>query len=177
MVLNVDRLPFKIRTLVWSFWGEASRVANFWKECWETGWLLLKWMNFAFLLESLISSPHSGWKGYTMVRWKQRADNPFQPDNRHSGLLQRLFGNSISSRPDRNRDGTENRDGFHGNRRSNFYSFRNGNTRFSPTWCFLQRSHFLTWFRIVGRLRFPALGRVFNAIWLPAQNMPHCMQK
>ena len=36
-----------------------------------------------------------------MVRWKQRADNPFQPDNRHSGLPQRLCGNSISSRPGR----------------------------------------------------------------------------
>jgi len=22
-----------------------------------------------------------------MVRWRQRVDNPFQPDNRHSGLL------------------------------------------------------------------------------------------
>jgi uncharacterized membrane protein YraQ (UPF0718 family) len=50
----VDRLPFKIRTLVWSFWGEPSRVANFWKECRETGWFLLKWMSFAFLLESLM---------------------------------------------------------------------------------------------------------------------------
>jgi len=53
----VDRLPFKIRTLVWSFWGEPSRVANFWKECWETGWLLLKLISFAFLLEILIVAP------------------------------------------------------------------------------------------------------------------------
>ena len=44
----------KSERLVWSFWGEQSRVTNFWKECWETGWLLLKWMSFAFLLESLI---------------------------------------------------------------------------------------------------------------------------
>ena len=43
--------------LVWSFWGEQSRVANLWKECWETDWLLLKWMSFAFLLESLILAP------------------------------------------------------------------------------------------------------------------------
>jgi len=86
-----------------------------------------------------------------------------QPDNRHSGLPQRLCGNSISSRPDRKRNGTVNRDGFHGNRRSNFYSCRNGSTRFSLTWCFLQRSHFWTWCRIYGRLRTPALGRVFNA--------------
>tara|TARA_B110000495_G_C22543161_1_gene329224 strand:- start:173 stop:457 length:285 start_codon:yes stop_codon:yes gene_type:complete len=57
MVLHVDRLPFKIRTLVWSFWGEPSRVENFWKECWETGWLLLKWISFAFLLEILIVAP------------------------------------------------------------------------------------------------------------------------
>ena len=34
---------------------------------------------------------------------------------------------------------------------------------FSPTWCFLQWSHFWTWCRIFGRLRIPALGRVFNA--------------
>ena len=44
-----------------------------------------------------------------MVRWRQRADNPFQPDNRHSGLPQRLCGNSISSRPDRKSNGTGNR--------------------------------------------------------------------
>ena len=44
----------KSEPLVWSFWGGPSRVTNFWKECWETGWLLLKWMSFAFLLESLI---------------------------------------------------------------------------------------------------------------------------
>ena len=36
-----------------------------------------------------------------MVRWRQRVDNPFQPDNRHTGLPQRLCGNSISSRPSR----------------------------------------------------------------------------
>ena len=36
-----------------------------------------------------------------MVRWRQRVDNPFQPDNRHTGLPQRLCGNSISSRPGR----------------------------------------------------------------------------
>ena len=36
-----------------------------------------------------------------MVRWKQRVDNPFQPDNWHTGLPQRLCGNSISSRPGR----------------------------------------------------------------------------
>ena len=53
----MDRLPFKIRTLVWSFWREPSRVENFWKECWETGWLLLKWISFAFLLEILIVAP------------------------------------------------------------------------------------------------------------------------
>ena len=47
----------KSEPLVWSFWGEQSRVANIWKECWETGWLLLKWMSFAFLLESLIVAP------------------------------------------------------------------------------------------------------------------------
>ena len=35
--------------------------------------------------------------------------------------------------------------------------------RFSPTWCFLQWSHFWAWCRIFGRLRFTALGRVFNA--------------
>jgi len=47
----------KSEPLVWSFWGEQSRVTNFRKECWETGWLLLKWMSFAFLLESLIVDP------------------------------------------------------------------------------------------------------------------------
>ena len=47
----------KSEPLVWSFWGEQSRVANFWKECWETGWLLLKWISFAFLLEILIVAP------------------------------------------------------------------------------------------------------------------------
>ena len=57
MVLHVDRLPFKTEPLVWSFWGEQSRVANIWKECWETGWSLLKWMSFAFLLESPIVAP------------------------------------------------------------------------------------------------------------------------
>jgi len=46
----------KSEPLVWIFWGEQSRVANFRKECWETGWLLLKWMSFAFL-ESLIVDP------------------------------------------------------------------------------------------------------------------------
>ena len=44
----------KSEPLVWSFWGGPSRVKNFWKECWETGWLLLKWISFAFLLEILI---------------------------------------------------------------------------------------------------------------------------
>ena len=47
----------KSEPLVLSFWGEQSRVTNFCKECWETGWLLLKWMSFAFLLESLILAP------------------------------------------------------------------------------------------------------------------------
>ncbi len=47
----------KSEPLVWSFWGEPSRVANFWKECWETGWLLLKWISFAFSLEILIVAP------------------------------------------------------------------------------------------------------------------------
>ena len=56
-VLHVDRLPFKIRTLVWNFWGEPSRVEDFWKECWETGRLLLEWISFAFLLEILIVVP------------------------------------------------------------------------------------------------------------------------
>ena len=47
----------KSEPLVWSFWGEQSRVTNFWKECWETGWFLLKCMSFDFLLESLIVDP------------------------------------------------------------------------------------------------------------------------
>ena len=99
----MDRLPFKIRTLVWSFWGEPSRVANFWKECWETGWLLLKLISFAFLLEILIVAPIPAEK---VTRWfgGDSGYNPFQPDNRHSGLPQRLCGNSISSRPDRKKE-------------------------------------------------------------------------
>jgi hypothetical protein len=47
----------KSEPLVWSFWAEQYRVANLRKECWETGWLFLKWMSFAFLLESLIVAP------------------------------------------------------------------------------------------------------------------------
>ena len=47
-----------------------------------------------------------------MVRLRQRSDNPFQPDNRHSGLPQRLCGNSISSRHDRKRNGAVNSDTF-----------------------------------------------------------------
>ena len=35
---------------------------------------------FCFFTGKPDSSPNSGWKGYTMVRWRQRVDNPFQPD-------------------------------------------------------------------------------------------------
>ena len=69
----------KSEPLVWSFWGEQSRVTNFWKECWETGWLLLKWMSFVFLLESLIlaSIPAE-----TVAQWfggDSRCIIPFSP--------------------------------------------------------------------------------------------------
>ena len=122
----------KSEPLVWSFRGEQSRVANLRKECWETGWLLLKWMSFAFLLESLIVAPIPAEK---VTQWFGGESGRTIPSARQSAfrLTQRLCGNSISSRPDRKRNGTGNRDGFHGNRRSNFYSCCNGSTRFSPT--------------------------------------------
>ena len=90
----------KSEPLVWSFWVEPSRVANFWKECWETGWLLLKLISFAFLLEILIVAPIPAEK---VTQWfgGDSGYNPFQPDNRHSDLPKRLCGNSISSRSDR----------------------------------------------------------------------------
>ena len=70
----------KSEPLVWSFWGEQSRVANLWKECWETDWLLLKWMSFAFLLESLIVAPIPAEK---VTQWFGGGDSgrtiPFSP--------------------------------------------------------------------------------------------------
>ena len=70
----------KSEPLVWSFWGEQSRVANLWKECWETDWLLLKWMSFAFLLESLIVTPIPAEK---VTQWFGGGDSgrtiPFSP--------------------------------------------------------------------------------------------------
>ena len=57
-------------------------------------------MSFDFLLESLIVAPIPAEK---VTQWfgGDSGYNPFQPDNRHSGLPKRLCGNSISSRPGR----------------------------------------------------------------------------
>ena len=94
----------KSEPLVWSFCVEPSRVTNFWKECWETGWLLLKWISFAFLLKILIVAPIPAEKVTQWFGGDSGGYNPFQPDNGLSGLPQRLCGNSISSRPDRKKE-------------------------------------------------------------------------
>ena len=98
-----------------------------------------------------------------MVRWRKRVDNPFQPDNRHTGLPQRLCGNSISSRPGRKGmvPGTTMALMVAGGVTS--IPAAMGVHAFVRRDVFLQRSHFWTWCRIFGRLRIPALGRVFNA--------------
>ena len=117
---------------------------------------------FCFFTGKPDSSPNSCWKGYTMVRWRKREVNSFSPT---IGIPAYLNGYAViplvAGMIEKGMTG--NCDGFHGNRRRNFYSCRNGSTHFSSTWCFLQRSHFWTWCRIFGRLRIPALGRVFNA--------------
>ena len=117
---------------------------------------------FCFFTGKPDSSPNSCWKDYTMVRWRKREVNSFSPT---IGIPAYLNGYAViplvAGMIEKGMTG--NCDGFHGNRRRNFYSCRNGSTRFSLTWCFLQRSHFWTWCRIFGRLRIPALGRVFNA--------------
>jgi uncharacterized membrane protein YraQ (UPF0718 family) len=41
-------------TTVWKFWREAGRRAVFAKESWVIGHFLLKWLSFAFVLESLM---------------------------------------------------------------------------------------------------------------------------
>ena len=110
----------KSEQLVWSFWGGPSRVTNFWKECWETGWLLLKWMSFAFLLESLMVAlipvetvtqwfgGDSGWTiPFSLAVGIPAYLNDYAVIPLVAGLIEK-------------RNGTGNRDGFHGNRRSNF---------------------------------------------------------
>ena len=104
----------KSEPLVWSFWGESSRVENFWKECWETGWLLLKWMSFAFLLESLIVAPIPAEKVTQWLggdSWRTIVIPAYLKDYAAIPLVAGLI---------EKRNGTGNRDGFHGNRRSNF---------------------------------------------------------
>ena len=119
----------KSEPLVWSFWGEQSRVANFWKECWETGWLLLKWMSFAFLLESLIVAPIPAEKVTQWFGGDSGWTIPFSPT---IGIPAYLNGYAViplvAGRIEKGMV-PGNRDGFHGNRRRNFYSCRNGSTR------------------------------------------------
>ena len=120
-------------------------------------------MSFAFLLEILIVAPIQAEKVTQWFGGDSRRTIPFSPT---IGILAYLNGYAVIPLVAyliEKRNGTVNRDGFHGNRRRNFYSYRNGSTRFSQTWYFLQRSHFWTWCRIFGRLLIPALGRVFNA--------------
>jgi len=110
----------KSEPLVWSFWGEQSRVANFWKECWETGWLLLKWMSFAFLLESLMVAPIPAEK---VTQWLGGESRRTIPGSLAVGIPAYLNGYAaipLVAGLIEKRNGTGNRDGFHGNRRSNF---------------------------------------------------------
>ena len=78
--------------LVWSFCVEPSRVTNFWKECWETGWLLLKWISFAFLLGSLIVAPISAEKFTQWFGGDSGGTNPFSPT---FGILTYLNGYAV----------------------------------------------------------------------------------
>ena len=120
MVLHVDRLPFKIRTLVWSFWREPSRVENFWKECWETGWLLLKWISFAFLLEILIVAPIPAERVTQWFGGDGGRTIPFNPTIVIPAYLNDYAVMPLVAGLIEKRNGTWNRDGFHGNLRSNF---------------------------------------------------------
>jgi hypothetical protein len=120
MVLHVDRLPFKIRTLVWSFWGEPSRVENFWKECWETGWLLLKWISFAFLLEILIVAPIPAERVTQWFGGDGGRTIPFNPTIVIPAYLNDYAVIPLVAGLIEKRNGTGDRDGFHGNRRCNF---------------------------------------------------------
>jgi len=123
----------KSEPLVCSFWGEQSRVANLWKECWETGWLLLKWMSFAFLLESLIVAPIPAEKVTQWFGGDSGWTIPFSPTIGIPAYLNGYAVIPLVTGLIEKRNGSVNRDGFHCNRRSNFYSCRNGSTRFSPT--------------------------------------------
>ena len=116
----MDRLPFKIRTLVWSFWGEPSRVANFWKECWETGWLLLKLISFAFSLGILIVSPIQAEKVTQWLGGDSWWTIPVSPTIVIPAYLKDYAAIPLVAGLIEKRNGTGNRDGFHGNRRSNF---------------------------------------------------------
>lgn len=42
------------KPIVWRFWTVPLRRSEFSRECRKTGWLLLKWMILAFILESML---------------------------------------------------------------------------------------------------------------------------
>jgi uncharacterized membrane protein YraQ (UPF0718 family) len=110
----------KSEPLVWSFWGEPSRVANFWKECWETGWLLLKLISFAFSLGILIVSPIPAEKVTQWLGGDSWWTIPVSPTIVIPAYLKDYAAIPLVAGLIEKRNGTGNRDGFHGNRRSNF---------------------------------------------------------
>ena len=110
----------KSEPLVWSFWGEPSRVANFWKECWETGWSLLKWISFAFLLEILIVAPIPAEKVTQWLGGDSWWTIPVSPTIVIPAYLNDYVVIPLVAGLIEKRNGTGNRYGFHGNRRSNF---------------------------------------------------------
>ena len=110
----------KSEPLVWSFWGEQSRVANFWKECWETGWLLLKLISFAFSLGILIVSPIPAEKVTQWLGGDSWWTIPVSPTIVIPAYLKDYAAIPLVAGLIEKRNGTGNRDGFHGNRRSNF---------------------------------------------------------
>ena len=61
-----------------------------------------------------------------MVRWRQRGTIPFSPTIVIPAYLKDYAAIPLVAGLIEKRNGTGNRDGFHGNRRSNFYSCRKG---------------------------------------------------
>jgi len=96
-------LPFKIRTISLDFLGRAVRSSEFPERVLGNGLVIAEMDEFCFFPGKPDSSQ------FRLNRLNNGSaetagDNPFQPDNRHSGLPQRLCGNSISNRTDRKKE-------------------------------------------------------------------------
>ena len=159
----MDRLPFKIRTISLEFLGRAVQSSEFLERMLGNGLVLLKWISFAFLLESLIVAPIPAEKVTQWFSGDSGRAIPFSPTigipaylNGYAviPLVAGMFvkgmvpGTAIAFMVTGGVTSIPAAMGVHA---------------FVRRDVFLQRSHFWTWCRIFGRLRITALGRVFNA--------------